>query len=93
MGGKTRNIAIQLVLRQCCKTGCTFVVARVTVALRLYIQYHFTLVTSSYYVHEIYKPPETSRNDPPEAIKILKMIPQQTGRPLLLTGNKRPTPY
>ena len=49
-----RNIAIQLVLRQCCKTSGTFVVARVTVALRLYIQYHFTLVTSSYYVHEIY---------------------------------------
>ena len=48
------NIAIQLVLRQCCKTGCMFVVARATVALRLYIQYHFTLVTSSYYVYEIY---------------------------------------
>ena len=28
-GGKTRNIAIQLVLmQQCCKTGCTFFVAR-----------------------------------------------------------------
>ena len=24
MGGKTRNIAIQLVLQQCCKTSCTF---------------------------------------------------------------------
>ena len=24
MGGKTRNIAIQLVLLQCCKTSCTF---------------------------------------------------------------------
>ena len=28
MGGKTRNIAIQLVLQQCCKTSCTFFVAR-----------------------------------------------------------------
>ena len=24
VGGKTRNIAIQLVLQQCCKTSCTF---------------------------------------------------------------------
>ena len=24
VGGKTRNIAIQLVLQQCCKTNCTF---------------------------------------------------------------------
>jgi len=24
VGGKTRNIAIQFVLQQCCKTGCTF---------------------------------------------------------------------
>ena len=24
MGGKTRNITIQLVLQQCCKTSCTF---------------------------------------------------------------------
>ena len=23
-GGKTRNIAVQLVLQQCCKTSCTF---------------------------------------------------------------------
>ena len=28
MGGKTRNIAIQLVLQQRCKTSCTFFVAR-----------------------------------------------------------------
>ena len=30
-GGKTRNIAIQLVLQQCCRTSCTFSVARFTV--------------------------------------------------------------
>ena len=30
MGGKTRNIAIQLVLQQCCKTSCTFFVARLS---------------------------------------------------------------
>ena len=28
MWGKTRNITIQLVLQQCCKTSCTFFVAR-----------------------------------------------------------------
>ena len=33
MGGKTRNIAIQLVLQQCCKTSCTFCVARFSVPL------------------------------------------------------------
>ena len=26
LGGKTRNIVIQLVLPQCCKTSCTFLV-------------------------------------------------------------------
>ena len=31
MGGKTHNIAIQLVLQQCCKTSCTFFVARFSV--------------------------------------------------------------
>ena len=31
VGGKTRNIAIQLVLQQCCKTSCTFFVARFSV--------------------------------------------------------------
>ena len=31
--GKTRNIAIQLVLQQCCKTSCTFFVSRFTEAL------------------------------------------------------------
>ena len=31
MGGKTRNIAIQLVLQQRCKTNCTFFVARFSV--------------------------------------------------------------
>ena len=46
---KIRNIAIQLVLRQCCKTACTFVVARFTVPLRLlhsisfYAGYFFVL--------------------------------------------------
>ena len=29
-GGKTRNIAIQLVLQECCRTSCTFFVARFT---------------------------------------------------------------
>ena len=33
MGGKTRNIAIQLVWQQCCKTSCTFFIARFTEAL------------------------------------------------------------
>ena len=33
--GKTRNIAIQLVLQQCCKTSCTFFVARFSVPLRM----------------------------------------------------------
>ena len=28
MGGKTPNIAFQLVLQQCCRTSCTFFVAR-----------------------------------------------------------------
>ena len=32
-GGKTRNIAIQLVWQQCCKTSCKFFVARFTGAL------------------------------------------------------------
>ena len=31
VGGKTRNIAIQLVLQQCCKTSCTFFAARFSV--------------------------------------------------------------
>ena len=33
MGGKTHNIAIQLVLLQCCKTNSPFFVTRFTVAL------------------------------------------------------------
>ena len=33
MGGKMRNIAIQLVLQQCCKTSGTFFVARFSVPL------------------------------------------------------------
>ena len=31
VGGKTRNIAIQLVLQQCYRTSCTFFVARFSV--------------------------------------------------------------
>ena len=31
MGGKTCNIAIQIDLQQCCKTNCTFFVARFSV--------------------------------------------------------------
>ena len=34
MGGKTRNIAIQLLLQQYCKRSCTFFVARFTVSTR-----------------------------------------------------------
>ena len=34
VGGKTRDIAIQLVLQQCCKTCCTFFLARFSVPLR-----------------------------------------------------------
>ena len=34
MGDRTRNIAIQLVLQQCCKTSCTFFVARFTERLK-----------------------------------------------------------
>ena len=33
LGGKTRNIAIQLVLPQCCKTSCTFLVTRFSAPL------------------------------------------------------------
>ena len=33
VGGKTRNIAIQLVLQRCCQTSCMFFVARFTVPL------------------------------------------------------------
>ena len=33
MGVKTRNIATQLGLQQCCKTSCTFLVTRFTTAL------------------------------------------------------------
>ena len=36
MGGKMRNIAIQLGLQQCCKTSCTYFVARFTAALVLF---------------------------------------------------------
>ena len=32
-GGKKRNIAIQLILQQCCKKSCTFLVALFTVPL------------------------------------------------------------
>ena len=33
VGGETRSVAIQLVLQQCCKTNCTFFVARFAVPL------------------------------------------------------------
>ena len=35
VGGKTCNIAIQLVLQQCYKTSCTFFVARFSIPLRI----------------------------------------------------------
>ena len=37
MGVKTRNIATQLGLQQCCKTSCTFLVARFTAALVFFL--------------------------------------------------------
>ena len=40
IGGKTRNIAIQLVLQQCCKTSCTFFVARFSVPSVLWSASH-----------------------------------------------------
>ena len=30
MGGKTQNIVVQLVLQQCCKTSCTFLLPVIT---------------------------------------------------------------
>ena len=36
VGGKMLNIAIQIGLKQCCKTSCTFFVARFTTALVLF---------------------------------------------------------
>ena len=35
VGGKTRKIAIQIVLQQCCKTSCTLFVARFSVPLAI----------------------------------------------------------
>ena len=39
VGGKTNNIAIQLILQPCCKTKCTFFVARFTKALIILLYY------------------------------------------------------
>ena len=49
MGVKTRNIATQLGLQQCCKTSCTFFVARFTAALVLFcvVSLVFKLLFSS----------------------------------------------
>ena len=49
IGGKTRNIAIQLGLQQFCKTSCTFFVARFTAAL-VFISFHslFAICTKFY---------------------------------------------
>ena len=49
MGGKMRKIAIQLGLQQCCKTSCTFFVARFTAALVLFciVSLVFKLLFSS----------------------------------------------
>ena len=38
MGGKTRNIAIQLVLQQCCKTSCTFLSPVLPYFRRIHVQ-------------------------------------------------------
>ena len=35
VGGKTRKIAIQIVLQQCCKASCTLFVARFSVPLAI----------------------------------------------------------
>ena len=35
-GGKTRNVTLQLLLQQCCKTSCMFFVARFSVPLALH---------------------------------------------------------
>ena len=46
MGVKTRNIATQLGLQQCCKTSCTFLVARFTAALVFFFCSFFGVQTS-----------------------------------------------
>ena len=48
MGGKTHNIAIQLGLQQCCKTSCTFFVARFTAALVLFFYSFLGVQTSAF---------------------------------------------
>ena len=45
VGGKTRNIAFQLVLHQCCKASCTFLLP---VLPRLYARALFQLFSSHY---------------------------------------------
>ena len=47
MGGKTRNIAIQLVLQQSCKTSCTFFVARFPVPLERSVPLKIVVVNCS----------------------------------------------
>ena len=46
VGGKTHNIAIQLVLQKYCKTSCTFYVARFAVALGA-VSYEFYQISNS----------------------------------------------
>ena len=46
-GGKTRNIAIQLVLQKCCKTSCTFFVARFPVPLERSVPLRIVVVNCS----------------------------------------------
>ena len=50
MGGKTRNIATQLGLQQCCKTSCTFLVARFTAALVFFFFCSFFGVQTSVFI-------------------------------------------
>ena len=50
VGGKTRDIAIQLVLQQCCNTSCTFFVARFSVPLVEWYNYFDTFINHRFKV-------------------------------------------
>ena len=50
MGGKTRNVAIQLVVQQCCKTSCTFFVARFYAPLLISLTCAFSSLLDALYL-------------------------------------------
>ena len=59
VSGQTRNIAIELVLQQCCKTSCTCFVARLTVAQKktknkttLHVQHTFIVHFFAVVLHD-----------------------------------------